>query len=64
MAAVLALDGLTKKHFGHYAILKLFSLRSPGKQACEQALSGDGRGKERGGLCNSVIMNIGEIKNK
>ena len=24
MAAVLALDGLTKKHFGHYAILKLF----------------------------------------
>ena len=26
---VLALDGLTKKHFGHYAILKIFSLRSP-----------------------------------
>ena len=25
MAAVLALDGLTKKHFGHYAILKLFT---------------------------------------
>ena len=26
---VLALDGLTKKHFGHYALLKIFSLRSP-----------------------------------
>ena len=26
---VLALDALTKKHFGHYALLKIFSLRSP-----------------------------------
>ena len=26
---VLALVGLTKKHFGHYAILKNLSLKSP-----------------------------------
>ena len=26
---VLALDGLTKKHFDHYALLKIFSLRLP-----------------------------------
>ena len=29
MVTVLALDGLTKKHFGHYALLKISSLRSP-----------------------------------
>ena len=28
--AVLALVGLTKKRFGHYAILKILPLRSPG----------------------------------
>ena len=26
---VLALDGLIKKHFSHYALLKIFFLRSP-----------------------------------
>ena len=30
---VLALDGLTNKHFGHYALLKIFSLRSPRTEA-------------------------------
>ena len=29
VAAVLVLVGLTKKRFGHYAILKILSLRSP-----------------------------------
>ena len=29
VVAVLALGGLTKKRFGHYAILKNLSLRSP-----------------------------------
>ena len=29
VVAVLALVGLTKKRFGHYAILKILSLRSP-----------------------------------
>ena len=29
VVTVLALVGLTKKHFGHYAILKILSLRSP-----------------------------------
>ena len=29
VVAVLALVGLTKKLFGHYAILKILSLRSP-----------------------------------
>ena len=28
---VFALDGSTKKHFGHYAVLKIFSLRPPRK---------------------------------
>ena len=31
VVAVLALVGLTKKRFGHYAILKILSLRSPSK---------------------------------
>ena len=26
---VLAIDGLAKRYFGHYAILKILSLRSP-----------------------------------
>ena len=30
MIIVLALDGLTKKHFGHYALLKNFSLSQAG----------------------------------
>ena len=29
VVTVLALVGLTKKHFGHYAILTILSLRSP-----------------------------------
>ena len=29
VAVVLALVGLTKKRFGHYAILKILSLKSP-----------------------------------
>ena len=29
MVAALALVGSTKKHFGHYSILKFLSLRSP-----------------------------------
>ena len=29
VVAVLALVGLTKKRFGHYAVLKILSLRSP-----------------------------------
>ena len=29
VVAVLALVGLTKKRFGHYAIVKILSLRSP-----------------------------------
>ena len=29
VVAVLVLVGLTKKRFGHYAILKILSLRSP-----------------------------------
>ena len=29
VVAVLAIVGLTKKRFGHYAILKILSLRSP-----------------------------------
>ena len=29
--AVLVLVGLTKKRFGHYAILKILSLKSPSK---------------------------------
>ena len=29
LVTVLGLDGLTKEHFGHYALLKIFSLRSP-----------------------------------
>ena len=29
MITVLVLDGLTKKDFGHYALLKIFSLTSP-----------------------------------
>ena len=29
MVTVGALDGLTKKHFGHYALSKIFPLRSP-----------------------------------
>ena len=31
VVTVLALVGLTKKRFGHYAILKILSLRSPGR---------------------------------
>ena len=31
VATVLGLVGLTKKHFGHYAILKILSLRSPSR---------------------------------
>ena len=33
MATVLASDGLTNKHFGHYALLKIFPLRSPSTSA-------------------------------
>ena len=29
MVTILDLDCFTKKHFGHYALLKIFSLRSP-----------------------------------
>ena len=29
VVTALALDGLTKKQFGHYALFKIFSLRSP-----------------------------------
>ena len=29
VVTILALDALTKKHFGHYVLLKIFSLRSP-----------------------------------
>ena len=32
---VLALDGLTKKHFGHYAFLKIVSLRSIELAICQ-----------------------------
>ena len=39
VVTVLALDGLTKKHFGHYAFLKIFSLRSPSKQTSFKATS-------------------------
>ena len=40
MVTVLALDGLTKKHFGHYALLKIFSLRSPREEEVDAIKSG------------------------
>ena len=36
VVTVLALDGLTKKHFGHYALLKTFSLGSPINNAADK----------------------------
>ena len=36
VVTVLALIGLTKKHFGHYAILKNLSLRLPSEVASGQ----------------------------
>ena len=38
MVTILALDGLTKKHFGYYALLKIFPLRSPSTQDTDQNL--------------------------
>ena len=35
MVTVLALDGLTKKHVGHYALLKTFSLISPSRRVVD-----------------------------
>ena len=33
VVAVLALVSLTKKRFGHYAVLKILSLRSPSRNS-------------------------------
>ena len=41
MVTVLALVGLTKKRFGHYAILKILSLRSPSKIEEQRKTQGD-----------------------
>ena len=36
VVAVLALVGSTKKRFGHYAILKILSLRSPSRLCTDE----------------------------
>ena len=43
VVTVLALVGLTKKRFGHYAILKILSLRSPSRNISHDLLLDLGR---------------------
>ena len=52
MVTVLALDGLTKKHFGQYVLLKIFSFRSPStKWICRTFLL-------ESGLSNFLVLSI------
>ena len=41
VVAVLALVGLTKKRFGHYALLKLLSFRLPSKSTSNKSRCND-----------------------